>query len=148
MNELMSEFGHRYADARLNAPYATGSRQTCDIVIPRAKDVWWVEAKLLRLLGDNGKANDNMLMHILSPYPDHRSALTDCRKLSTCEGRAAILIFGYDSDTWPLDLAIDAFEALASAAKHRLTPRVTTRFADLIHPVHRSGRVFGWEILG
>ena len=30
----------------------------------------------LRLKGDNGKPNDNMLMHILSPYPQHRSALT------------------------------------------------------------------------
>jgi len=27
-------------------------------------------------MGDNGKPNDNMLMHILSPYPAHRSALT------------------------------------------------------------------------
>jgi hypothetical protein len=36
---------------------------------------------MLRLMGDNGKPNDNMLMHILSPYPSHRSALTDCQKL-------------------------------------------------------------------
>jgi hypothetical protein len=34
-----------------------------------------------RILGDNGKLNDNMLMHILSPYPQHRSAVTDCNKL-------------------------------------------------------------------
>ena len=27
------------------------------------------EVKMLRLMGDNGKPNDNMLMHILSPYP-------------------------------------------------------------------------------
>jgi hypothetical protein len=33
---------------------------------------------MLRLLGDNGKLNDNMLMHVLSPYQAHRSALTDC----------------------------------------------------------------------
>jgi hypothetical protein len=36
---------------------------------------------MLRLMGDNGKPNDNMLMHILSPYPAHRSAVTDCAKL-------------------------------------------------------------------
>jgi hypothetical protein len=35
---------------------------------------WAVEAKMLRIMGDNGKPNDNMLMHILSPYPQHRSA--------------------------------------------------------------------------
>jgi hypothetical protein len=42
---------------------------------------WAIEVKLLRLLGDNGKPNDNILMHILSPYPAHRSAFTDCTKL-------------------------------------------------------------------
>ena len=33
---------------------------------------------MLRFMGDNGKLNDNIVMHILSPYPEHRSALTDC----------------------------------------------------------------------
>jgi hypothetical protein len=41
-----------------------------------------VEVKMLRLMGDNGKPNDNMLMHILSPYPDDNSALTDCQRLA------------------------------------------------------------------
>lgn len=35
-----------------------------------------VEVKMLWLMGDNGKTNDNMIMYILSPYPAHRSALT------------------------------------------------------------------------
>ncbi len=35
----------------------------------------------MRLMGDNGKPNDNILTHILSPYPAHRSAVTDCAKL-------------------------------------------------------------------
>jgi hypothetical protein len=26
-----------------------------------------IEVKMLRLMGDNGKLNDNMVMHILSP---------------------------------------------------------------------------------
>jgi hypothetical protein len=30
---------------------------------------WAIEIKMPRLMGDNGKPNDNMLMHILSPYP-------------------------------------------------------------------------------
>jgi hypothetical protein len=33
--------------------------------------------KMLRLMSDNNKPNDNMLMHILWPYLAHRSALTD-----------------------------------------------------------------------
>jgi hypothetical protein len=32
---------------------------------------WAIEVKMLRLMGDNGKLNDNMVMHILSPYPAH-----------------------------------------------------------------------------
>ena len=71
---------------------------------------------MLRLFGDDGKLNDNMLMHILSPYPAHRSALTDCDKLiaSGLAGRKAIVIFGYDYEGWAMDPAIEAFETLAS----------------------------------
>jgi hypothetical protein len=37
-----------------------------------------------------------MLMHILSPYPNDRSALTDCIKLaaSNLPGRKAVIIYG------------------------------------------------------
>jgi hypothetical protein len=49
-------------------------------------------------MGDNGKPNDNMLMHILPPYPNDRSAVPDCVKLvkSGLNGRKAILIYGFD----------------------------------------------------
>ena len=50
---------------------------------------------MLRLVDDNGNPNDNMLMHILSPYPNDRSALTDCLKLanSGLVGRKAVVIY-------------------------------------------------------
>ena len=50
-------------------------------------------------MGDNGKPNNNMLMHILSPYPNGRSALTDCVKLveSGLNGPKAILIYRFDN---------------------------------------------------
>ena len=53
---------------------------------------WFIEVKMWRLMGDNGKPNDNILMHVLSPYVQHRSALTDCEKLSNSgfTGRKAI----------------------------------------------------------
>lgn len=71
---------------------------------------------MLRIMGDNGKPNDNMLMHILSPYPNDRSALTDCRKLveSNLDGRNAIVIYGFDYPGLPMDPAIEAFEVLAA----------------------------------
>ena len=67
---------------QVGVAHQDGSRQKCDLCIGTAPEwEWAIEVKMLRLMGDNGKANDNMLMHILSPYAIHRSALTDCEKL-------------------------------------------------------------------
>ena len=73
------QYGNRL---HVNVPYPVG-RQKCDLCIgsPTSWE-WTIEFKMLRLMGDNGKSNDNMLMHILSPYPNDRSALTDCVKLA------------------------------------------------------------------
>jgi hypothetical protein len=88
-----------YYSYRLGVPYADGTRQACDVCLgdPTAWE-WAIEVKMLRLMGDNGKLNDNMLMHILSPYPQHRSALTDCTNLvaSQLGIRKAIVVYGYD----------------------------------------------------
>jgi hypothetical protein len=131
-------------------PYPELPRQRCDLCVGSAPDwEWAVEIKMLRILGDNGKANDNILMHILSPYPEHRSALTDCDKLvrSRLGRRKAILVYGYDADAWPLEPAIAAFEALARA-RVQLGKRLSAGFRSLIHPVHSSGSVFAWELQG
>jgi hypothetical protein len=102
---------------------------------------------MLRLMGDNGKPNDNMLMHILSPYPGDRSALTDCRKLveSGLEGRKAIIIYGFDYPNRSMDLAVEAFEVLAKRCV-QIGARVEVGYQELVHPVHVAGRVFGWEV--
>jgi hypothetical protein len=133
-----------YKLARTAVPYPAAPRLKCDLVIP---DNWAIEVKMLRFLGDNGKPNDNILMHILSPYPAHRSALTDCTKLveSGFKERRAILIYGYDYSTWPMDPAIEAFLVLASSRVELAEPSVAS-FDGLVHPVHAEGRVFGWEV--
>ena len=102
---------------------------------------------MLRMFGDNGKLNDNMLMHVLSPYPAHRSALTDCEKLaqSNQPSRKAIVIYGYDYNDWPMDPAIEAFETLASE-RVILGDQHAAAYDHLMHPVHQQGRVFAWEI--
>jgi len=104
---------------------------------------------MLRLMGENAKANDNMLMHILSPYAIHRSALTDCEKLlgSGLGVGKAVVIYGFDYPDLPMDPAITAFERLAQA-QVALGPRATAAYRALVHPVHREGRVFGWELGG
>ena len=104
---------------------------------------------MLRLMGDNGKPNDNILMHILSPYPEHRSALTDCAKLlrSSLGHRKAVVIYGYEYDGWPMEPAISAFETLARQSVE-LGNRQSVSFDGLVPPVHRRGQVMGWELLG
>jgi hypothetical protein len=132
----------------IGVPYPELPRQKCDFCIGNGPACEWaIEVKMLRFLGDNGKLNDNILMHILSPYPEHRSALTDCTKLSNSQlGKSkAILIYGYEHDDWPLSLAVDAFEILANA-KVGLGPRCEAEFDGLIHPVHVCGKVFGWQL--
>ena len=128
--------------------YPRTLRSRCDLCLgtPPEWD-WAIEIKMLRLMGDNGKPNDNILMHILSPYPVHRSALTDCEKLlaSGLAGRKGILIYGYDYEGFPMDPAIEAFEVLA-ARRVALSVRVEAAIEGLVHPIHKSGRVFGWEI--
>ena len=101
----------------------------------------------MRLMGDNGKPNDNILTHILSPYPEQRSAITDCRKLAASgfDGRRAILIYGYEYEGWPLEPVIGAFEYLA-ARDVKLSERAVASFKNLCHPIHGTGEVFGWEV--
>lgn len=129
------------------------SRQKCDICIGQSGNYHWaIEVKMLRFLGDNGKPNDNIIAHILSPLTQHNSALIDCDKLSSSSlgCKKAILIYGFEHDKWPLKPVIEAFELLANERLkkigHRLGKRHVTCFTNLIHPIHQKGKVFGWEI--
>ena len=150
MSDLAVGQPDRYAAHRAGVPYPSAPRQRCDLCLGVGPQwTWAIEVKLLRFMGDNGQPNDNMLMHILSPYPAHRSALTDCTKLigSGLAGRKAIVIYGFESAEWPLGIAVDAFELLARA-RVRLSARSSSSFSGLVHPVHTAGGVFGWEIEG
>lgn len=137
-----------YGSAKVSVPYPAAIRQRCDLVLASADGHWYVEAKMMRLMGDNGKPNDNILTHIVSPYPQQRSALTDCEKLSKSgfQGRFAILIFGYEYPGWPLAPAMSAFECLAR--RHvTLSEAAVATFDQLVHPVHSAGAVYAWEII-
>jgi hypothetical protein len=146
--ELRRDHPALYGSVQTGAPYPNSPRQRCDLLItPSGGRSWAVEVKMLRLMGDNGKPNDNMLMHILSPYPNDNSALTDCQKLAASgfSGSLAVLIYGYDYDARPMEPALEAFEQLAVQRVH-LGHRQVASFDGLIHPVHRRGGVFVWEV--
>ena len=148
-NLIVREAERAHPDAYLSVatsvPYPNAPRQRCDLKLTTRTAMLYVEGKLLRLKGDNGKPNDNMLMHILSPYPHHRSALTDCIKLSKSgfDGQKAVVILGYDYPDIPLEPAILAFEKLASGM---IGQRSESPFEALCHSVHCCGKVMAWLV--
>ena len=85
VSEEIERQGHIQFDGfQLEAPYPDTSRNKCGLCIGVGPDWdWAVEIKMLRLMGDNGKPNNNIPMHILSPYPEQLSALTDCTKVTS-----------------------------------------------------------------
>ncbi len=101
MAELSRTTPNRYGDYALGVPYSGVARRRCDLCLGSGPNwEWAIEVKMVRFLGDNGKLNDNILMHLLSPYPEHRSALTHCDKLGAFgpQGRKGILVYGYDHE--------------------------------------------------
>jgi hypothetical protein len=146
--DLSNEDPDRYRSIELGVKFPSSPRQRCDLVIGEPP-AWAIEVKLFRILGDSGKLNDNMLMHLLSPYSAHRSALTDLTKLlvSGFECHVGIVIIGFEYSEWPLEPAISAFERLASAVA-QLSHRSEEPFTGLTHVVQQTGCIYGWEILG
>lgn len=148
MHELARTKPNTYASHSLGVPYPGASRQKCDLCLgaPLSWE-WAIEVKMIRMLGDNGKPNDNLPTHMLSPYPSHRSALTDCVKLvrSGLGNREAILMYGYDADEFPVMDLVEAFTTLANS-RVDLGPMVRAQFEGLIHPVHQRGVVVAWEL--
>jgi hypothetical protein len=147
MTELAKESPEEFGQYETGVPYPSSPGRRCDLILRYRDSAWAIEVKMARFKGDNGKPADEMLMHLISPYEEDRSALTDCLKLaqSGFPGRLAVLIYGFDFADRPLDPAIEAFEDLARS-RILLGERNTAPFAGLIHPVHREGRVFGWEV--
>jgi hypothetical protein len=86
---------------------------------------------------------------ILSPFRADRSALSDAVKLaeSGFPFRKAVLIYGFDDQDRPLDEALVALELLLEHYVE-VGDRQEAPFDSLRHPVHRSGRVAAWEIMG
>jgi hypothetical protein len=117
-----------------------GSSHVCDLALGALPE-WAIEVKLARLGRDNGTYEDAAIKKILSPYPDDRSAVTDCVKLarSGFAGKCAILIYGFEDPQRPLAWLIEAFEAVA-ARTAVLGSRQQAPLRQLVHPVFAAGR--------
>ena len=148
LDEMRAARPARYSRVEFAVPYPTERRQKCDLAVHAGGEHWFIEVKMWRLMGDNGKPNDDILVHVLSPYAQHRrSALTDCEKLSRSgfTGRKAILIYGYEAEGWSLSLVVDAFQTLARTRTHLSECQVAS-FDGLCHPIHCSRAVYGCEL--
>ena len=143
--ELRTVRGGAYAHAGKRRYPA--SRNECDLALGELPD-WAIEVKMARLRRDNGGYEDTTTKKILSPYPDDRSAVTDCRKLASSGfgERRAILIYGFEDPARPIMWLIEAFELIA-ARTVTLGLRETAPLKDLVHPVFAAGHVWGWEVL-
>jgi hypothetical protein len=129
-------------------PDVSSARQRCDLRISLTEESWFIEFKLFLSLGDNGKLNDQNLNHLLSPYDNDRSLLTDCRKLrlSGFDGRKFVAVIAYEAEQRPFMPACTAFETLARS-EGNLGARVEEKFNGLLHPVHSHGCFVMWEVL-
>ena len=127
-------------------PYPN-SRKKCDIKFNIDDRVIYTEVKMMRIMGDNNKANDNIFMHIFSPYEKQNSALTDGIKLlkSNFEGEKSILIYGYDYADYPVEKTNNLFEK-ATKDFFTISKRYEGIAEKLVHPVHHTCKVYGWLI--
>jgi hypothetical protein len=146
VDQMRASQGRRYgAIGPVDYPH---SRLKCDLGIGDPLE-WAIEVKMARAFGDNGKLDDIWLKDLLSPYPSDHSALSDASKLraSAFDCRMAILVYGFDYPTHPLEMALHALDVLLRDAVVVDSP-ISAEFADLVHAVHARGRVTAWEILG
>lgn len=125
------------------------TKRTPDLLIPNE---WAIEIKITRPYGDNGNEAENWSVNLLHPYRGNTSTIGDCFKLIEYTGpeRKAVLVIGYEHAPPKIDLPplIESFEAIAgSVARIPLSKRIEIRRSGLVHPVHQSLRLVGWEVI-
>lgn len=147
LRELRTSGPARYGDKRTGQqlPYP-GSSLRADLWIGDPLE-WVFEVKMARFFLNNGNPEDTGIKDILSPFDEDRSALTDTSKLASSRFpcRKGIIIYGFTYPTKPLPLIISAFELLAKERVEILESAMSP-LGKLVHPVHATGAVYGWEI--
>ena len=128
---------------------AARTMRTPDLFIPNE---WALEFKIARPFGDNGKEAENWSVNLLHPYAGNVSTIGDCIKLQKYGGpeRRAVIVLGYERFPAKIDLLplIESFEQIARQVMGiDLPDRIELRRNGLVHPVHESLRLFGWEVL-
>lgn len=112
-----------------------------------------IEAKLLRLRGDNCQLSQYMFRKIFSPFKSN-SVMGDAEKLleSDLGGQKALLGIYYEKEDEQLEKL--NFESISQKVKddldfwHNVTieEQYTASFEGLQHPVHEKGKVVLWTL--
>lgn len=128
---------------------AVRTKRTPDLLIPNE---WALEFKIARPFGDNGKEAENWSVNLIHPYPGNVSTIGDCQKLARYPGseRRAVIVVGYEHDPPVISLTplVQSFEVIATHVfAIKLSSRVEIQRKHLVHPVHKSLRLFAWEVL-
>lgn len=144
----------RYADLTIGAPLGDARRGPREYGLATGGERGWtILFRFVRLCDEDGSSDVSAIRELLLPFGTRRSVVAQCEHLAVAGGlsRTALLICGFESADeltgYPLASTIEAFEVLAKA-RVELGQRHESNLGELVHPVHRRGRVFAWEILG
>lgn len=137
-----------YQDIKQEVKYPSSSKKV---------DLIWkthqIEAKLLRLRGDNGRLSQYMFRKIFSPFKSN-SLMGDAEKLleSDLGGQKVLLGIYYEREDESQEKL--NFENISQKIKNDLDfwhdttveEEHTASFEGLQHPVHKKGKVVLWEL--
>ena len=131
-----------YSNLKLEVKYPN-QRGRCDVVV---NDNLFIEIKAVRKMRDNGTQEEFLVNHILSPYENDKSFLTDTKKLLDSEfiGEKAVVFYGYDYDEAPMDIIVGCYELIADKYFCKFKETYEHSFDGLIHPIHQRGKVKGY----
>jgi hypothetical protein len=139
---LIKKYPNEFKDAK--------TKRNPDIYIPGN---WAIEFKIVRPFGDNGKEAEHWSQNLLHPYPGNVSSIGDIYKLLNLaySERKGIIVFTFENDppNIDLDLIVECFEHISiNVLSLPIKSKHIAVCENLIHPIHKRSRVFGWELFG
>ena len=139
-----------YFNEHFNQRYPNACTQILpDFIIP---DMWAIEFKIVRPFGNDGNAAEHWSSRLLHPYPGNTSSIGDIYRLTNLDLkiRKGIVVVSYEHQPAQVSLEplLSAFELIArDVCGFHLSNRYQVIIPNLIHPIHQTAKVYGWEIL-
>ena len=103
-----------------------------------------IEFKVIRLRA-NGSVEPAIFKHILSPFPDDRSAVHDVNNVTRFDADhnvVGLIVFHYD--TWDSNLLVDSFRHIVRSTSE--VDEYRASFSGLVHKIHQQGEIVLFRI--